>query len=338
MNKQLSIVAEIAQGYEGKPELAAHLIKAAAAAGADAVKMQLVYADELATSDYKYFELFKSLEMSDETWITLGNLAKQQKIKLYFDVFGIRSLALAGKVGVDGIKIHSTDMSNIGLLEDVARSSVNKILLSIGGCFKQEIEDALRIFEGKKVVLLHGFQGYPTPLESNQVSRLDEMKKLYGSKSNVTFGFADHVPAGDDLKLTLSILGVGAGIELIEKHLTLSQVMKFEDHEAALNPDEFATFVKLMRQCHLAVGVTDESRVDFGMHDSEKAYRVMTHKHVVASRRLPIGTRITPDMVALKRTSSDSFIYDLREVYGKVLSQDVEWDMALTKAMLSESI
>jgi N,N'-diacetyllegionaminate synthase len=37
------------------------------ATGADAVKYQLVYADELATPDYKYYELFRSLEMSTGT-------------------------------------------------------------------------------------------------------------------------------------------------------------------------------------------------------------------------------------------------------------------------------
>jgi len=337
VSNRLNIIAEIAQGYEGKPELAALLVRAAAAAGADGVKMQLVYADELATSDYKHYDLFKSLEMTDDEWIGLGGLAKQHKIQLYLDVFGKRSLALAEKVGVGGIKIHSTDMSNIGLLEDVAASGIGLVLLSIGGCFKHEIDEALRILKAKQIVLLHGFQGYPTPLEANQVARLHELVRLYGDAQNIVFGFADHVPADDGLKLILSLLGVGAGIGLIEKHLTLSQIMKFEDYEAALNPDEFASFVQLMRQCHSAVGRVDPSRPDFGMHDSEKAYRVMTHKHVVATKNLKAGTKLTPEMLALKRTSSDRSIYDLREVYGKVLSKDVGLDMAIVKEMLKEA-
>ncbi|VUX54991.1 protein of unknown function [uncultured Woeseiaceae bacterium] len=46
---QLEIIAELGQGFEGKPEQARLLINAAAKAGADAAKYQLVYADELAT-------------------------------------------------------------------------------------------------------------------------------------------------------------------------------------------------------------------------------------------------------------------------------------------------
>ena len=51
---KLEIIAELAQGFEGRPDQARLLVKAAAAAGADAAKLQLVYADELATPDYKH--------------------------------------------------------------------------------------------------------------------------------------------------------------------------------------------------------------------------------------------------------------------------------------------
>ena len=59
----LKIIAEIAQGYEGNLTQSKLFIKAAAFSGADLVKFQLVYADELCTKDYKYYDLFKSLEI-----------------------------------------------------------------------------------------------------------------------------------------------------------------------------------------------------------------------------------------------------------------------------------
>ena len=51
-NNKIEIVAEIAQGYEGDPKLTNLLTSGAIATGADAVKYQLVYADELATPDW----------------------------------------------------------------------------------------------------------------------------------------------------------------------------------------------------------------------------------------------------------------------------------------------
>src|SRR5688572_30510116 len=111
------IIAEIAQGYEGKPAQAAALVAAAAAAGADAAKLQLVYADELATPDYEHFALFRRLEMPDQVWADLASLARDRNLALQLDVFGVRSLALAERIGAHAVKIHSTDMSNPGLLE-----------------------------------------------------------------------------------------------------------------------------------------------------------------------------------------------------------------------------
>ena len=120
----VEIIAELAQGFEGKPEQSRLLMKAAAAAGADAAKYQLVYADELATPDYKYYELFRSIEMDDNVWNGLAVYAGQSGIKLYVDIFGARSLQLAEKIGVAVVKLHGTDIANLGFLQQVARSAV----------------------------------------------------------------------------------------------------------------------------------------------------------------------------------------------------------------------
>ena len=95
MNNQVYIIAELAQGFEGRPEQARLLIRAAANSGANASKFQLVYADELATPDYKYYDLFKSLEMSDEVWKELADYALSLHIDLHLVIFGAKSLKLA---------------------------------------------------------------------------------------------------------------------------------------------------------------------------------------------------------------------------------------------------
>ena len=57
---KVDIIAEIAQGFEGDFQKAKLFINAASKAGANCVKFQLVYADELATPDYQYYKLFKT--------------------------------------------------------------------------------------------------------------------------------------------------------------------------------------------------------------------------------------------------------------------------------------
>ena len=118
----LLIIAEAAQGYEGDAGLARALVRAAAGAGADALKLQLVYADELCTGDYKHHALFRSLEMADEIWLELANYAQAQKIALMLDVFGPRSLALAIRLGAAAVKIHAGQhkAGNVNLQSPIA--------------------------------------------------------------------------------------------------------------------------------------------------------------------------------------------------------------------------
>lgn len=332
----IKIIAELAQGFEGKLEQAQLLVLAAVRAGADAVKLQLVYAGELCTPDYKDFKLFESLEMSDQQWKALAASAKQMGIELHFDVFGLRSLALAETLGAQAVKIHGTDMGNLGLLKAVARSGVPQVLLGAGGGFMPEIEQAVALLAEKNVVVLLGFQGYPTPNDANQIDRVRALAKIFSNRSHVTIGFADHAPPNSPLSLGLAATALGAGAKIFEKHLTLGHIMKLEDHEAALNPDQFNEFVVALRACADALG-NSESSPDFGMSESELDYRQWTRKHVVACQPIKAGTLITPDSVVLKRTPSKDILTDLDSVYGRRILRDISVNEAISPADIQET-
>lgn len=313
----IEIVAELAQGFEGNPELARLLIKAAAASGADAAKFQLVYADELATPDYKYYDLFKTLEMDDAIWAGLAADAAKAGIKLYLDVFGQRSLDLAALLGVTTVKLHGTDIANAGFLVQVAASSVPRVMLGAGGAQLAEIEQALGILKGKQIVVLLGFQSYPTPNDGNQIARVRAFVDRWADDL-VTIGFADHAPPENGTRFALAGTAVGAGATVIEKHLTLGRNMKLEDHESALNPDEFAEFSQIVRDCFAAFGATADA-TDFGMSESEAGYRKMIRRHVIAAQDLPAGIILAPEHLMLKRAGAEGVITDLDLAYGKRL-------------------
>lgn len=326
----IDIIAEIAQGFEGHPEQARLLMKAAAAAGADAAKYQLVYADELATPDYKYYELFRSLEMADDIWLGLAAYAKELEIQLHLDVFGTRSLQLAERLEVAAVKIHGTDLTNVGLLSDVASGSVQRVLLGAGGGHANEIRQAINILKDKQIVVLLGFQGYPTPDESNQIARIRLVTENLGdTHKNVVVGYADHALPESPLRYALAAMAIGAGATVFEKHLTLGKVMKLEDHESALNPDEFAEFSQIMRSCSAALGETKNTE-DFGMSAAEKGYRKMIRRHVVTSRDLKKGSKIVPSDLVLKRSSTEDVLTDLDLVYNKTLNCDLKKNTPIT--------
>ena len=320
----IEIIAELGQGFEGRPEQARLLLRASAAVGADAAKFQLVYADELATPDYKYYDLFCSLEMPDVVWEELARYAQELNIALYLDVFGPRSIALAEHVGAQALKVHGTDIANVNLLHQIAHTAVPKILLGAGGAFLPEIERAIHLLADKEIVILLGFQSYPTPTDANQIARVRMLSDLLSTRNpNVTLGVADHASPGDLLRVALAATALGAGARVFEKHLTLGEVMRMEDHEAALNPDRFAEFVTVVHDCARAYGECSGA-ADFGMSLAEQSYRKMIQRHVVASRDLTKHSRISPGDLVLKRTSAEQVITDLDQVYKKRLKRDLQ--------------
>ena len=108
------IIAEAAQGYAPinrsipSLDIAILLVRAAASSGANAVKFQIIYVDELAEPGYVHYELFKNLEMSQNDWSVIRDEATRLSIDFHADVFGSRSLRLANKINADALKIHST--------------------------------------------------------------------------------------------------------------------------------------------------------------------------------------------------------------------------------------
>jgi N,N'-diacetyllegionaminate synthase len=111
-------------------------------------------------------------------------------------------------------------------------------------------------------------------------------------------------------------MSLGAGATLVEKHLTLNRALQMEDHESALNPDEFADYSKQLRLATQAYGASIDTE-DFGMTTDEAKYRSVIRRHVVASVDIQEGQAITPFDVKLKRSSAENPITDLTSVYGK---------------------
>src|ERR1700754_156683 len=107
MKAKTYIIAEIAQGFEGNPWLCKKYIDLAKKCGADAVKFQIFLADELATRDYVYYDLFKSLEIAPATWKELIEYANSIHIDFLSDIYGTETLAWISAAGIKGVKIHS---------------------------------------------------------------------------------------------------------------------------------------------------------------------------------------------------------------------------------------
>lgn len=312
----------MSQTYEGSFDVARILVDAAIKAVADAIKFQVFEADELATSDYKHYKLFKKIELSGKQWGALIKRAHEGGILALADVFGIKSAKMLLRLGIDGFKIHPTDIKNIPLLIFLARSG-KPLLLSVGGSHKEEIEKAIGVLKkhgAKEIVLLHGFQSYPTLVKDTNLNKIKLLKETFG----LPVGFADHIDGDHELKFDLCFLALGMGVSVLEKHITLERILKMEDYESALNPSVFGDFVARVRELETSFG-----KEMFDFSEAEQAYRMGTKKHIVAARNMKKNTQIKAEDVVMKRTSEEYPFQEIEEIVGKTTARPIQKDRVI---------
>lgn len=323
------IIAEIAQGYEGKPVQAELLVKGSIQAGADAVKLQLVYADELCVPEYPYYGLFKSLEMSNTVWQAIEKAVHGAKRKLYFDIYGDKSLAVAKKLKADGVKISATDFYNTDLVKKSVKT-FPKIFISCSGVPFEDLFALLNtIDQPQKITLMYGFQAEPTETKDNHLFRISKLKQAYPM---LGIGFMDHSSGAGEEAFFLPLMALAQGVNCIEKHITLDYSLQIEDYISALTVDRFAQFVQIIRKMEPALGSSELVLID-----KEIVYKKKAGKVVVASKNLAKGSVIRNTDVTLKRVGlipSDTFFSRKEDVVGKKLGRQVLLNKPVEKSFV----
>jgi sialic acid synthase SpsE len=291
------VIAEVAQGYEGRADYCDFYVRAAAKAGADAVKFQIVYADDVAEPGYQYYEWYKKLEMDLTVWQAAKARAAEKNILFFTDVSGERALRVAEAVKPDGIKIHASNFFNRTVIRK-AFEIAQQVFVSLGGVRAEEIEGLItdvKSWNGlDRLTLLYGFQAEPTPVASSNLARLPLLRKRF---SDVGLGYLDHVDGNDPDRVHVSIMAMALGVDWIEKHLTISRFLEVEDYVSALEPDEFADYVATIRRLQGAFGPADMT-----LNDAEKRYRDKSVKKLIAARDLEEGRAIAATDLEFKRT------------------------------------
>lgn len=325
----INLIAEIGQGHEGSLKNSIIHIKKAHKSGASSVKFQIVYAKDLATSTDKNFSLFKKIEMQENEWKKLFLLSKKLKMKFYAEIFGKKSLTLVNKIGIQNIKIHPTDLNNYEFLNSIKKSSIKEIIIGVGGAFKKEIIRSIRFFKKKEVVVMLGYQSYPTKLFDNNLIRIKELSNVIRHKK-ISFGFADHSVPREKFFENVISLAIGCGATHIEKHFTIDRNLKLEDYETALEPKNFYILSKKIKVFQKILGKS-LNKENFGMSSDETKYRNSTRRDVVAKKNIRKNKLIRYSDLTLKRTSYKKAIKDINYIINKKSLSNIKIDEPFTK-------
>lgn len=254
------VIAEIGTSHEGSLQKAKAMVDAAWEAGADAIKFQWVYADEilhpdtgfvkLPTGNIPLYERFRQLECPVSFYKELLDYVHSKGCKFCCSPFGLRSLRELLEIKPDIVKVASPELNHYKMLEALRDYRKGKegeipVVLSSGVSTLADIEKAVSIVGTKNVSLLHCITSYPAPEEEYNLKVITNLKNILG----IECGVSDHsldpilVPA----------LSIACGGTIIEKHITLSRETMGLDDPVALEPEQFAMMVHVAHQTDAAV-------------------------------------------------------------------------------------
>jgi N,N'-diacetyllegionaminate synthase len=286
------VLAEVASAHGGSIDTALKMLEAAFKMGADGIKFQLFRSEQLVVRRHPGRKDFDTIELAAKEWRKLLKAARASGLTLLVEAFDRASLELAVEEGADAFKVHSTDMENPEFIRVVAETG-KPVLFATGGVPEEAVREALEIVGSAPVILLHGFQTFPTPVEEIRFRDLATWKERY----RVPVGFLDHTDGGSAFALVAPALAAAWGANLVEKHFTLDRSEKGYDYQSSLSPEDFYRMVELLRQAERAAGDAPASESE----GAQRYHRTMA-RSIVAGALIKRGDVFTREMLAYKRT------------------------------------
>jgi pseudaminic acid synthase len=319
------IIAELSANHGQDFDQAVQLIRAAKAAGADAVKLQTYTADTLTIrSDRPEFRVGGGTLWDGRTLYDLyceaytpwdwqpklKGLADQVGIDLFSTPFDASAVTFLEGMNVPAYKVASFELVDLPLIEQIARTG-KPMIMSTGMASLAEITEAVeaaRRAGATEIALLKCTSAYPAPPEEINLHTIKHLADAFG----VPVGLSDHT-----LGIAVPVAAVALGATLVEKHFTLSRAMPGPDSAFSLEPDEFKAMVDAVRTAEQALG-----RIHYGLGNKEEASRVFRRSLFVVND-MRAGDVFTEENVRSIRPGHGLPPKYLTEVLGRTATSDV---------------
>jgi sialic acid synthase SpsE/spore coat polysaccharide biosynthesis protein SpsF (cytidylyltransferase family) len=322
------LIAEIANSHYGNPDRLIHICEQLIDGGAKHIKFQIFKTESLVSKSHKSFDIFKSIEINENTWDRVGELLCGKDVNIYCDIFDEESLLISQKLNPICIKIHSSSISDTELIRKCA-TFVDKIILSTGGSDEEEIVEAISTIRKKnhkcEIFLMHGVQTFPTPLEDACLNEINDLKKRY-DKYNVKYGLQEHIEGSNFLSKITPFVAIEKGYSLIEKHVTIDREDEGIDYYSSVNIDDFISlnnaFNSYFKICK-----------DKMSEESINKYKLFAKKYAVAKNDIKKGQILSKNDICYKRV--DKYFLsekNIDEIIGLVATEDIPKESAIDKA------
>lgn len=320
------VIAELSGNHHQSLATAKAMIKAAADAGVQAIKLQ-TYTPDTMTLDINRDEFLirdtdnlwqgKSLyqlyaeAMTPWEWHQpLFDYARSLGLLAFSTPFDASAVALLESLEVPCYKIASFENTDHALLAAVA-STGKPVLLSTGMATVAELADSVAVLRRhgcEQLLLLKCTSHYPAdPVDANLLT-LPHLQSLF----NCPVGLSDHT-----LGIGVAVAAVAHGACVVEKHFVLDRAAGGIDSEFSLQPDEFATLVTETERARLALG-----GIRYGCSEREQASRKF-RRSLYISADLQQGQLLSADNVRAVRPGLGLPVKYLPQLLGRPVQRDV---------------
>jgi len=228
------------------------------------------------------------------------------------------------------IELHSTCL-NVPTLQNTVLDKLSedtKIVIGVGGSTLKEIDRAIKTFENRKIILMFGFQNYPTKYEDVNILKIRKIQSLYPNK---IFGYADHTAWNEANNELITLLGAANGMSFVEKHVTNVFGQERIDFSAAISIEMFNSLndkLKLLNQIH-GDGLLK-------LNDGEKSYSIYGPMKLAPIARFEMkeGHIISLEDISFKRTKekTDLSQVDTMNLMGKTLIKSISTNEILNSS------
>lgn len=250
----IKLIAETAWHHDGDFKFMSDLVDSIIErTSADIIKLHITLdLDEYMHISHPAYQFLKERLLSEKQWEELINRIRNSDKELMLLLNDKKALSFGVNFNPSLIEVHSVCLNDIFLLEEInlrIKSEV-PIVLGVGGSTLYEIENAINTLESDNLVLMHGFQNYPTKYEDVNFNKINKLKQLYPEYKH---GYADHTAWDEPNNVLITSLGAAVGMDYIEKHVTTVPGSDRTDWQAAIDIEEFnqiANNLKLLIQCN----------------------------------------------------------------------------------------
>lgn len=318
------IIAEIGQAHEGSLGIAHSYIDALATTGVDAIKFQTHIAQaessihepfrvRFSYEDDTRFQYWKRMEFTLEQWAGLKEHCEDKGLEFISSPFSNAAVELLEKLDVKRYKIGSGEVSNLLMLELIARTQ-KPVILSSGMSSYNELDKTVSFLKVRNVPLsiLQCTTAYPTDPAEWGLNVIEEMKDRY----QVPIGFSDH---SGDIFACLAATSLGAN--LLEFHVVFDKQMFGPDARSSLTIQDTMRLVQGVR----LISESLQSPIDKTENSRFTELKTIFEKSLAINKDLKRGYQLKIDDLEAKKPKGygiDAKLFN--DILGKRLTADMK--------------